>query len=241
MQTPHGHAVSASASAFVRDFCERTAPGLWAEPVNVLTSLAFVAGGLWLMKEVLRTPTGTVVGGRWSLMLLATLYALIGLGSTALHVTASAWGAALDMLAIRCFLLWFVACFLRWMLGWSWPAALLGMPAFYLLAEAWLRSAHPQALFGLHAYLPVLWTLLACAVVLWRRADPAWRPFALAATGHGLSLAMHRFDMALCDTWPLGTHFAWHVVNAALIFVLTRCVVRRAMRSPHPRAACVTR
>lgn len=229
MQSLHGHAVA----AFVSDFCERTAPGLWAEPMNVLTSLAFVAGGAWLMRDVLRTPAG----GRWSLMLLAVLYALIGLGSTALHVTASSWGAALDMLSIRCFLLWFVACFLRWMLGWTWPVALLGMPVFYLLAEAWLQSAHPEAWFGLHAYLPALWTLLACAAVLWRRGDSAWRAFALAATGHGMSLAMHRFDMAWCGAWPLGTHFAWHVVNAALIFVLARCVLQRAAAAADGRQA----
>lgn len=224
MQSTLGHAVP----VFTSDFCERIAPGWWAEPVNVLTSLAFVAGAAWLTGDVLRTPAGMVPGGRWSLLLLVALCASIGLGSVALHVTASPWGATLDMLAIRCFLLWVVACFLRWMLGWSWPRALLGMPVFYLLAQAWFELAHHDALFGLHSYLPALWALLACTAVLWARGDTAWRCFALAAAGHGASLAFHRLDRELCEWLPLGTHFLWHLVNAGLTFAVARCIVRRA-------------
>lgn len=238
MPPSYGHAVS----AFVQDFCERTAPGLWAEPVNVASSLAFVAGGAWLLGGILRTPAGVVPGGRWSLWLLAALCASIGVGSMALHLTASHWGATLDMLAIRCFLLWVVACFLRWMLGWTWPRALLGMPAFYLLAQAWLELAQQDALFGLHAYLLALWALLACTLTLALRGDPAWRSFALAAMGHGASLAFHRLDRDLCDWLPLGTHFLWHLVNAGLTFGLARCIVRRAcaQASGHATAARTT-
>ncbi|AKJ30588.1 hypothetical protein [Caldimonas brevitalea] len=224
-----------STHAFVSDFCERVGPGLWAEPLNVGSSLAFVVGAVWLARDIARAPAGAAGGRRWSLALLAACLGFMGAGSMALHTLATGWGASLDMLAIRCFLLWFVTCFLRWMMGWSWPWALLGMPGLYLLAEGWLRLGGPEALFGLHAYLPALWTLLACTLALAARGDPAWRLFALAAVSHGASLAFHRLDGELCRALPLGTHFIWHLFNAALCFAVARCVTRRALdRLEHP-------
>lgn len=35
-------------------YCERTEPELWAEPANALTNLAFVAAGLWGVREARR-------------------------------------------------------------------------------------------------------------------------------------------------------------------------------------------
>jgi hypothetical protein len=39
-------------------YCERTGPGLWAEPANALTNLAFIAAGLWGVWQVRRYRTG---------------------------------------------------------------------------------------------------------------------------------------------------------------------------------------
>lgn len=216
---------AASAFHFASDFCERVAPGWWAEPLNTVTSLAFLVGALALGRQIAAT---RLHEGRWSLALLAVFLGAVGLGSTLLHVTATPWGSALDMVAIKCFLLWFVACFLRWMIGWTWPKALLGIPGLYLLAEAWFAAGEPGALFGLHAYLPALWTLLACTVTLAWRHDPAWITFGWAALGHGASLAMHRLDGELCAWVPVGTHFVWHLVNAWFTYTTARCLVRRA-------------
>ena len=39
-------------------YCERTGAGLWAEPANALTNLAFIAAGLWGVWQVRRYRTG---------------------------------------------------------------------------------------------------------------------------------------------------------------------------------------
>lgn len=40
-------------------YCERTGSGLWAEPANALTNLAFIAAGLSDVRQVRRYRTGT--------------------------------------------------------------------------------------------------------------------------------------------------------------------------------------
>ncbi|BAB51018.1 msl4336 [Mesorhizobium japonicum MAFF 303099] len=60
-------------------YCERTGPGLWAEPANALTNLAFIAAGLWGVREVRRCKAGTFAE------VLAWWVVAIGIGSI--------WGA----------------------------------------------------------------------------------------------------------------------------------------------------
>jgi hypothetical protein len=33
-------------------------------------------------------------------------------------------------------------------------------------------------------------------------------------------------DQAICAAWPLGAHFIWHVLNAAVLFILTAAAIR---------------
>ncbi|TIW90088.1 MAG: hypothetical protein E5V59_23470, partial [Mesorhizobium sp.] len=63
-------------SAAVDLYCERTGPEFWSEPVNVLTNLAFIAAGLWGVREVRRLGTGTFAE------VLAWWVVAIGIGST---------------------------------------------------------------------------------------------------------------------------------------------------------------
>jgi hypothetical protein len=36
---------------------------------------------------------------------------------------------------------------------------------------------------------------------------------------------LRTLDAAMCDAFPLGTHFLWHLINAALLFVLAQALV----------------
>jgi hypothetical protein len=46
--------------------------------------------------------------------------------------------------------------------------------------------------------------------------------------GATLSLALRTIDAAACDTFPLGTHFLWHIFNAAVLYVLLRTAIRES-------------
>jgi hypothetical protein len=50
-------------------YCERTGADFWSEPVNALTNLAFVAAGLWGVRQVRKYQSGGFArfwpGGWW--------------------------------------------------------------------------------------------------------------------------------------------------------------------------------
>lgn len=135
-------------------YCERTGPGLWAEPANALTNLAFIAAGLWGVQQVRRYKTGTFAE------VLAWWVVAIGIGSTLFHTFASKGTIWADILPIAGFTLAYTLFNLRRFLGMEWGKAILVFVAFYavagLIAYAvpdWLRQAS-NGTTGLPAALP---------------------------------------------------------------------------------------
>jgi hypothetical protein len=61
--------------------CERLHDGLWGQPVNTVTSFAYVAAGLWLGARTARLPRAQRPGAGW----YAAFVAITGAGSVAYH------------------------------------------------------------------------------------------------------------------------------------------------------------
>ena len=49
----------------------------------------------------------------------------------------------------------------------------------------------------------------------------------IAAAIFIVSLALRIVDLDICDAFPLGTHFLWHVLNAVLLYLLLRGALAR--------------
>ena len=198
-------------------YCERTGPGLWAEPANALTNLAFIAAGLWGVWQVRRYRTGAFAE------VLAWWVVAIGIGSTLFHTFATKGTIWADILPIAGFTLAYTLFNLRRFLGMEWGKAILVLVAFYAVAGLityavpdWLR----QASNGTTGYLP---PFLALAFF------GAW----VAATGNRagwynltgsaifvVSVICRMIDPLVCASFPLGTHFLWHVFNGMMLAVL---------------------
>lgn len=222
--------------AYIDAYCERTAPGVWAEPLNAATNLAFWVAALCIVwharKRHLTLPGDLTV-------LLAMLWA-IGAGSLALHVLATRWAGALDVLAIALYLHFYLALYFRHALGLPWSLAWLGIPAFaaasFALAQVWRTLPAP----GPSGYLAA-WTVLLALTAhsAWKRL-PGMTCLAAASCVFALSLAARQMVMPLCARWPWGTHFAWHVLNALTLGLTTQSLVltwarQRGFRRTQPR------
>ncbi len=79
-------------------YCERTDAGLWSEPVNALTNLAFIAVAIVLWRSAGRQPARDI-------RLLLGLIAAVGVGSLVFHTVATRWAAVLDIGFIGIFVL----------------------------------------------------------------------------------------------------------------------------------------
>ncbi|MDY6857931.1 MAG: ceramidase domain-containing protein [Pseudomonadota bacterium] len=192
-------------------YCERVDATFWAEPVNALTNAAFVIAALIMWRRI----------GAGKLPLaraLTGVLAVIGVGSFLFHTYATAWSSMADVLPILGFILLYLYAANRhfWNLA-TWPA--LGLTALFIPFAAatvplfarlpWLGSSA--------SYAPVPLLIAIYAVLLRRRAPGTARGLAIGAALLIVSLTFRTLDMPLCATWPLGTHFMWHILNAAML------------------------
>ena len=213
-------------------YCERTSPALWAEPVNALSNLAFVAAGLWGVREVRRYGAGTFAG------VLACWVVAIGIGSTLFHTFANELTKWADILPIAGFTLAYTLMNLRRFMAMSWQRALPIFVAFYaaaglitFLVPDWLR----EATNGSTGYLPPFLALLFFGALVTASGSRAgWYNFAAAGV-FVASVTFRAIDLRVCDAFPLGTHFLWHALNGLMLAILLAATARYG-GAPRPLA-----
>jgi hypothetical protein len=198
-------------------YCERLGPGLWAEPVNALTNLAFLAAA-WVGWRAARGSSGA--GTDPALAWLVALTVAIGIGSSLFHTFATRWAGLADVLPILAFIVSFLAIAMRRFFGLGWPAA-VAIGAAYVPASVALRGPlrdlFGPVLGGSAGYLPAALALLLCGLLLAVRGHPAGRCLLIGAAVFAASLTFRTLDAAVCEAFPLGTHFAWHLLNGVLL------------------------
>jgi len=194
---------------YVDGYCERVAPGLWGEPLNSLSNLAFLVAAVlvWRLADGART-------GR----LLAGSIGLVFVASSVFHLVATRWAAVGDSVAILVFVLVYAALFPRVFFGWRY--AWLAAPAFLVLTAG-------TALLGGGLYLAALIGLGTFAALLGFRRDADWTHFAVAGALFALSLSLRTVDRDVCDYVPVGTHFLWHLLNGLVLYLVSRAMIVR--------------
>lgn len=205
-------------------YCERLGPGFWAEPLNAVSNLAFLVAAIAVW----------VAGRHASTRTLAVLIGLIFLGSSAFHTTATRWGAAADTGFILLFLLYYIALFAHDFTRVPWRFAWLAAPAFVVFTVLVALGADAAGFGGPGMYLSAL-LVLAGIAVWWR--GPERRLFAAAGVVFAVSLTLRTLDEPLCDAVPIGTHYAWHVLNAVTLYLVSLAAARRRAPAPEPAGA----
>ncbi len=190
----------------VDGYCERLDAGLWAEPVNAVTNLAFVLAGVWMFARC----RGMAMGQALSVVLV-----VIGIGSGLFHTFANRLTGLADVLPILGFILLYIYAATRDFMGArSWVAGLAAagfVPFAALTAPLFAR----MPVIGVSAgYWPVVAMILIYAAVL---RGAVGRGLAIGAGILTLSLVARSVDPLVCAAFPLGTHFLWHLLNAAML------------------------
>ena len=201
-------------------YCERLGPGLWAEPLNAVSNLAFF-GFAW---QLWREGRGGEPRIAARLRLLAGLIALVGAASLTFHTLATRWANLLDVGFIGIFNVAYLVIFLREIAQWPRAGALAAAAGFVLLDRAGAMLLPAGLLNGSGFYLPALATLAALTAYALRIAPACGRMMLAAALVFLVSLAARTLDRSLCDVWPWGTHFVWHLLNAWVLYRLARAL-----------------
>lgn len=201
-------------------YCERTDSSFWAEPANALTNAAFLiaaAAAFLLWRRA---------GGRdWPALALIVVVAVVGLGSFMFHTVATRGAMLADVIPIAIFIYGYLLLALRRFLHLSAAAAIAIVVGYAAGAQALSWLAQPRAFNGSIGYLPALVAMVAMARMTHGRAR---RGLELAVMIFTVSLALRTIDLAACETFSVGTHFLWHLLNAAVLYVLLRTAIKES-------------
>jgi ceramidase len=205
-------------------YCERTDPSFWAEPVNALSNAAFliaaVAAYLAWRRSAARDP--------FALVLVGITFA-IGLGSFAFHTLATRGAVLLDVIPIALFVYGYCLFALRRFLRLGAGPASAVLIAFAAVSQGASYALPARFLNGSGEYLPPLAAMVAIGWLT--GATTAGRIILAASAVFACSLVLRTIDQQVCAAFPLGTHFAWHLLNAVTLYLLLRTAVTA------PRAA----
>lgn len=221
-------------------YCERgTNPALLAEPINAVSNVAFLLAGLIGLQLAMWRPPEERGPDQF---LLPVLVLFIGLGSLAFHLYADQGTSLADVLPISVFMLVYLGFALNRFLGVPPGFTVLLVIGFAALVAltmqvqcgegaigfpgAALKDAKP-CLNGSLFYLPALAALIVVGLILHERGQKAAPWLLWAAAIFAISITLRSLDLAFCDKVliegrKVGTHFAWHILNALTLFLLLR-------------------
>ena len=234
-------------------YCERgTASGLLAEPLNALSTLGFLLAAGAALLFYRRLPLAQRSADH---LVLIALTMVTGLGALSFHLYANQASELAHMLPfVLLMLVYFQTALVRLLALPPGGAAFLG--ALYLsftlagltmscpfadapLQPDWSRGigGATSCLNGSAGYLPTLLALAGLAIVLHRRYHKAASSVWLATALFGGAVLFHALDHFLCGVFSLfgpalGTHFLWHLLTAAMVFVLLRSLMLHQNKGP---------
>lgn len=217
----------------IRNYCERTGPDFWAEPVNAATNGAFLVAALLAARRAAEAPADRPC------LALAALTGIVGIGSFLFHTLAVRWSMLADVIPIALFIYGYFWLAMRRFLGLGMGAA-IGVTAAFLGLSFGLTPAL-DALAGRSLadlsngsidYLPAILALAGVAAALLlgpapmrARREAGLRLLAVAGLFLA-SLTARTIDRGVCASAPLGTHWLWHLLNAGVLYALIAAAVR---------------
>lgn len=212
----------------VDHYCERTNDTWYAEPFNAFSNLAFFIAGWAAWRSLGRARD---LRNTWLPVLTVALIPVVGLGSFAFHTLATRWAEWLDVVPIGLFLTFYLWLALEMFLKWSFASRLAAIGLFLIATFASENFISEDVLWGGAMYLPTLVALLFLTAFTIGTKNSSSMVFVCASGGFLVAYTMRTIDNAVCPILPIGTHMMWHLLNAALMYLLVHLLVARAIAS----------
>ena len=201
-------------------YCERLEIGIWAEPINAVTNVAFILASIFMWLRCKNLVEGRV---------LSFLLFSIGCGSFLFHTFAQTWAAILDVAAILIFILTYIFIANRSFLAWSKMVSLIGVILFFPYQVLLANILSNIQFFGSSVqYIPVAILIFIYSGLLRKTEPNLSRGLLIGAVILCLSIVFRIIDEPLCSILSVGTHFVWHILNAIMLSWMIE-ILRRHM------------
>lgn len=212
-------------------YCERTALGLWNEPLNAVSNAAFLIAA-WVAWRVLQSSNQRGIMD----VVLICLAACIGAGAFLFHTYANGQTKRLDVIPIWTFVVVYVGTVifrlssgnglktLRILLS---VTGCVGVGLWATARDVTTSDpSGPDHLNGSLQYLPAIVALWIFSIVTIKRSHPSKTLVTTAAVCFTLSLGFRKIDLMTCNVTGIGTHFMWRVLNGAMVLALLLALIR---------------
>ncbi len=208
--------------------CERTGLGMLSEPMNVLSSFMFMIVAVSIYRYY-HKHEDLERKWIWDIHALTFITFIIGVNSVLFHAFPTPLTELLDTSSIVLFIMIYF-----WSVLFRIGRCTLFQAAVCFVAfvgfSHMLVSQFPHAMNDSIGYLSSMIALIMIAVYLHLKARPSSQHFLMAALIGVVSLFCRAIDHEICPMFPIGSHFLWHMLNATLLYILLKQIIRNVNR-----------
>lgn len=204
---------------YIDIYCERLEPGLWAEPVNAITNISFFIAAFF---AILLARKHNALD--WRSGALIFFVTAIGIGSSLFHTHATLWAMLSDSLPILFYQIAFLMLYTRFVMGLTILNGSLYLAAFIITVIGFYQLPHDW-LNGSIGYAPAIIFLALFSHWHWKNGKVEKYLLAEATGIFAVSLTFRSVDIQICDGFPLGAHFMWHILNGVVLYMTTRAFI----------------
>lgn len=208
--------------------CERTSAAWYAEPLNTLSNFCFIYVAFAIYRYYHRHED-LERKWIWDIHALTFLTFTIGLNSLLFHTFPTPLTELMDTIPIVMFIMIFFTSVLFRIGRVNVFQGIICLVAFVGFSHM-LVHQFPRALNDSIGYLSSMIALVMIAVYLHLNARPSSSHFMMAAIIGITSLFCRAIDQEVCTFLPIGTHFLWHILNATLLYILLKQIIRNVNR-----------
>ena len=200
------------------EYCERTAAGLLAEPLNAFSNASFLIAAWAAFMLAERTGKSTP-----EIRALIALGFSVGVGSVLWHTYPTKTTLILDIVPIALFIMWYIRVYTRRVAGMrSWSAA---AAAAAFLAATYFAMSYAKILHGAPVYTPGLIVVLILGI--YHAVSQKTARFLLLSTAgiYFTALVFRTLDQEVCSFMTTGTHFVWHSLIGLVTYTAMRALI----------------
>jgi len=183
-----------------------TNQGLLAEPINLLSNIAFFAATLLTMPFC----------RSWVDGILSTGISIVGIASSLYHARPCRMTLLGDTLSIVVWTIFYVFVWAHFMMGFQ-PLVTAGVMITFFTLNILFDWKFGKAMNGSADYIPVIILLLFCGSCVWYKSGHPHLVIAGILAAGALVFRVVDRDVHL----PTGTHFIWHILNGFMMALLT--------------------
>ncbi len=198
-------------------YCERIQPGLWDEPINAISNLAFfiAAWSSWRLAQSLNVQ-------RYNVKPLIYLMIAIGIGSSLFHTYATGWALLMDVIPITMFQIFYLWIYTRRVMKLK---SIISIILIMVLVISSLATLQLKVLNGSLSYVPSLIYLLGLVIYHFQAKKQSKFLLLAGVVIFLIALFFRTIDQYVCPIFPIGTHFLWHIFNGFMLYFVTSALL----------------